>query len=154
MALDKDKIEKLQRLIPIARVLKRVLALENNIVNEKKQFEALAKEFKQIIDKAKFETIGGIRQKILDVINKLFIRNDVNKKLKEKLNEANAIFVRIDEKMSKVRNGKDADEKAVIKAVLSQIEPPRDGITPTKEELLEIIKPLIPEPKKGKDAPK
>ncbi len=43
------------------------------------------------------------------------------------------------------------DEEAIIQSVLSQIPTPKDGNTPSKSELLALIKPLIPIVKNGKD---
>ena len=131
--MDKDKLEKLQQFNLIAKAIKRFLDLEKKIdtklEDNNNKFELLTKDFEEVIDKAKKETksIGGIRQKTLDTINNLFIKNDINRKLKEKLKEADAVFARIDDKLKNVRNGRDADEKAVVEAVLSQIKPVKDG---------------------------
>jgi len=47
--------------------------------------------------------------------------------------------------------GKDADEEYIIKSVLAQIRAPKDGKTPSKSELLALIRPLIPVVRDGKD---
>ncbi len=155
MALDKDKLEKLSKLITMAKIVEKFLALEkkfdNKLTDNNAKFETLTNEFKEVIEESKVENnkFGGLRQKTLEAINNLFVKNDINKKLNEKLGEANALFARIDDKLSKVRNGRDADDKAILEAVLAQIKPAEDGHTPTIEELEAIIKPLIPEPIKG-----
>jgi hypothetical protein len=50
-------------------------------------------------------------------------------------------------------DGMDADEEEIIErvveVVLGQIPAPEDGKTPTEEELISLIKPLIPKPIKG-----
>lgn len=48
--------------------------------------------------------------------------------------------------------GDNVDQEAVIKEVLSKISTPKDGVTPTKSELLALITPLIPKVKDGEDA--
>jgi len=50
------------------------------------------------------------------------------------------------------KDGKDADEERIIKEVLKKIRQPEDGKTPTRAELLDIIRPLIPSVRDGKDA--
>lgn len=50
------------------------------------------------------------------------------------------------------KDGKDADEERIIKEVLKKIRQPEDGKTPTRTELLDIIRPLIPSVRDGKDA--
>ena len=39
----------------------------------------------------------------------------------------------------------------IVKEIESKIKPPKDGKTPTDEEIMELIRPLIPKPLKGKD---
>lgn len=143
MKIDKQKLDKIKKLaliiesnLNLSQEEKQKLVKIKQLISEaesedkNEELKSLIEEFKQIIDRAKEDsnqTFGGLRQKTVEAINQLFIRNDVNKKLNEKLKEADALFARIDEKLAKVRNGRDADEKAVVGAVLSQIRPPKDG---------------------------
>ena len=50
------------------------------------------------------------------------------------------------DKGDKGEDGKDADEAKIVKQVMSQIRLPEDGKTPSREELLALIKPLIVTP--------
>jgi len=88
--------------------IKLIERLDNKTAKEKKRLEELATEFKQILNKAQKEsdsTFSGIRLKTFEMINKLFARNDVNKKLKEILNEADKKISEIDSKLSEVTDG-------------------------------------------------
>lgn len=120
-----DRAEKLKELLKVAngglsyeeftkafdKILKYILAMEIELTKrvdsktgeEKKKLEQLKEEFSQIVSQAKTEsdsTLGGIRRKTNEIINKLFARNDVNKKLQERLNE-------VSRKLGSIRNGID-----------------------------------------------
>jgi len=107
---------------------------------EKEKMEALRKEFSQVIDQAKKEsdsTLGGFRKRTMEAINKLFTRNEVNKKLKNILKAADTKIIEVDNTMATVTSGtdgidgidgKDADVEKIIKEVLDKIEIPEKEI--------------------------
>ena len=81
---------------------------------------SLEVEFKKIIERAKEDSessLSSFKRRTLEQINNLFLKTRVNTQLTAKLNEASVVL----EKMSRIK----------------------DGHTPTDDELLNLIKPLM-----------
>lgn len=120
MSVDEKKIARLKRLLEMTDSFTQIVAVEKKLNErfdeeikvEKEKLAELIKEFKAIIDKSKSEmssTFGGLRQKTVEAINRLFVSNDVNKQLKDKLDEADNILAKVSQRMSEIRDGKDGE---------------------------------------------
>ena len=133
--MTKEKLERLKTLFEIIndgltrdeftmafeKVVKQVLKLELKLIEEikaktKEEKEALRKlkeEFEEIISssiKESDSTFGGFRRRSIEAINKLFERNEVNKKLKEKLRLADQKILELTNKIASIKNGKDGKD--------------------------------------------
>jgi len=173
----KDKTEKLKSLLKLVnegltreeflesfkKVVDHTLKTEISLIEkidfktkeEKDRMEELAREFGDVIDKAKRESdssLSGFRNRTMEAISKLFTRNEVNKKLKEIIGSAESVIENMNRKMNLVRDGvdgldgvdgKDIDSTELIKEVLNQIEVPKLDLTE-----LERLKKEIEELKK------
>lgn len=170
--MEENKLEKLKKLLEVANegltreeflksfkaVMDQVLAMEKSLIEkidyktqeEKDKLEKLTEDFNQIIEEAKLESdssLGGIRKKTVDMINQLFIKNDVNKKLNEQL-------TLVSKRLNQIRDGengydgvdgKDADEEKIVTEVLSKIELPKDNkedIKKLEQELADLKEEL------------
>lgn len=114
-------------------VVKQIKDLEVTLIkkNEEKTESAiddlnnLKEEFRNAlvdVQKEKDSTLGGIKRRIIDAIENSFIKSNVKGRLEDFIKGAESRIAGI-----KPKKGD-------------------DGKTPTQEELLELIKPLIPEP--------
>jgi len=121
--------------------------IEAKTQNERQNLEALRNQFNEVINQAKRDsdiTLSGFRTRTVEAINKLFARNEVNKKLNERLRKADDKFKEIDQKLLEVKDGrtgrdgvdgkdgKDADEEKIIESVLSKLEDVEFGIDDIK----------------------
>lgn len=178
-----DKLEKLKKLLEITnegltrkefiesfkRVVNQILKMEADLIKkidfktaeEKKQLTELKEEFNKVIADAKSEsdtTFGGFKRKSLEAINKLFTRNEVNKKLQEqrkktdeKITEMNEVILEAIDKIALVRDGVDGtnadpvDEEEIIKKLLKQIIVPDH-----KKELKELEERVMEEIRRHK----
>jgi DNA repair exonuclease SbcCD ATPase subunit len=170
--LNGEGVTKKEFVTSFKKVFNRVIKIENDVIEkadrevraEKEKLKQLTNEFNSIIEEARAEsdsTLGGIRQRISDMISNVFAKNEVNQKLKKrlleldnKLNEVNDSIDRINS--LEVKNGadgadgedgKDADEDKIIEEVLNKIELPKID-TKEIEELKAEIKRLEEELKK------
>jgi len=129
--------------------------IDTKTVEGQKKLEQLSNEFEQTILQAKQEsdtTLGGMRQKTFEVINKLFAKNDVNRKLTQVVTQATQKISEVDAKLTTVRDGldgkdgqdgKDADEEKIVGEVLSKIKLPevnKDENEELKKEIEELKK--------------
>lgn len=138
--------------------IKLIKKIDAKTEEEKQRLADLISEFNQIVWESKKlseSTFGGIRQRTLEMIDSLFARNDVNKRLQIELDK-------VTKKLASIRNGqdgldgrdgvdgvdgkngidgKDADEEKIIKEVLSKIELP--DIEPKLEELRKEMTEMI-----------
>jgi len=76
-------------------------------------------------------TLSKVKQRMFEVVNSLFIKSNINKKIKE-----------IDDKLASVTNGTDginADEEKIVKNVLKQVKIPKIDTTEI-EKLREDLK--------------
>lgn len=152
-----DGVSKQEFINSFKAVMDHLLKLERQMIarvdgrteKEEKKLAELRNDFYKLLDKARKDsdsTLGGFRRRTMEAINNLFTRNEVNKKLSRKLEE-------IDFKMAMVRDGKDADEKKIIKAVLDQIDIPEpEVILDTPEKIADKLETLKGEKKLSIDA--
>jgi len=98
----------------VLTVEKRIIERVDSKTQEKKEnLEQLAQEFNKVIIDAKKEsdsTLGGFKKRTIEAINKLFIRNEVNKKLKERLVKANEIIIKVDKRVASIKDGIDGQD--------------------------------------------
>lgn len=140
------------------------------------EMDKLLTELRQVLEDAKAEsdsTFGGIKRRMLNVIDKLFAKSEVNKKLNEKLQASQALIDKVEAKMATIQSGepgkdgttpvkgvdyfdgqpgepgKDADEEKVVQEVLSKIEKPEVNLSDL-EALKEELKKEIEEVKATK----
>ncbi len=111
-------------------IFKQLLELEKKLIikidsktdGKIEEIENLQKEFRAIIEQTGQEsdsTFGGIRKRSIELINSLFEKSDVRKKLLEALNK-------VEEKLTSLRDGKDADEQKIIDEVLAKVPPQKE----------------------------
>lgn len=117
--VEKDKLEMLWH--EFKQIVEQLKADGQEILTQSQQ------EFSQIIGQAKEEsdnTLSGFRKRTLEAINNLFTRNEVNKKLNERLEMVNDKITEIDNRLSAIRDGvdgQDADEEHIISEVLNKV---------------------------------
>lgn len=133
------------------------------------ELNQLLVELRQVLQDAKEEsdsTFGGIKRRMLNVIDTFFAKSEVNKKLNEELQKAKYIILAVETKLANIENGKDgqdghtptkgvdyfdgqpgqdgrdADEGKIVKEVLSKIEIKdyQEEIDRLKKELEEVKK--------------
>jgi len=147
-----DGLSREEFLAAFKKVIDHILKLEVKLIDkinlktkeEKEKLRQLSEVFDQVIDQAKKDsdsTLAGFRNRTMEAINKLFTRNEVNKKLKE-----------LDRKMNLIRDGydgidgrdgvdgKDADEEKIIKKVLDELPEPDKGEMNTLKEEIAYLK--------------
>lgn len=156
-----DKLKKLEELFKIAndglsnaeflrmfeKITKHILDVEIKLIKridlktseEKERLNQLKEEFENIIYQAKMEsdsTLGGIKRRIVEMLDKLFARNEINRKLNEQVDKVNKKIIEIDDRLLNIRDGidgisgidgkdgKDADSQLIIEEVLKKIKLP------------------------------
>lgn len=180
-SIPQDKLEKLKQLLEVTNegltkteflnsfklILAKLTELEKQLVlrlDDKtnstiKELGKLQEEFDLVIEQAKRDgdsTFAGFRRRVMEGLNSLFTKNEINKRLKEVLDSTEEKIREIDDKLSQVRDGdkgepgekgKDADETKIVAEVLNKIKLPEveiEDVKGLKEELerLEAIKRL------------
>lgn len=180
-SIPQDKLEKLKQLLEVTNegltkteflnsfklILAKLTELEKQLVlrlDDKtnstiKELGKLQEEFNLVIEQAKRDgdsTFAGFRRRVMEGLNSLFTKNEINKRLKEVLDSTEEKIREIDDKLSQVRDGdkgepgekgKDADETKIVAEVLNKIKLPEveiEDVKGLKEELerLEAIKRL------------
>ena len=115
-------------------VIEHILKLEKKLIErvdgktatEEEALKKLNEDFNKVISQAKKEsdsTFSGIKRRIFETITTLFAKSQIKDKVDDKIKE-------VDEKLSQIRNGVDADEDRV--SIIAS------------ERAIETIKPLIP----------
>lgn len=101
-----------------------------------KDVETLASSLAQFVEKVKGDTSSSLED-IKGQVDQVFVGERVGKMEMshgEKMQEMQDMFDRIEEKLKTVKNGRDGENG--LRGV--------DGKTPTKEQLISLIEPLIP----------
>jgi len=104
-----DGISKKEFISSFQSVIKQITVLKGQLIAkidaetkiEKERLHKLQNEMAKVIEDAKSEsssTFGGIKRKTLELINRLFLKSRVNKKLASKLKE-------VDLKISQIKDG-------------------------------------------------
>ena len=115
-------------------VIEHILKLEKKLIErvdgktatEEEALKKLNEDFNKVISQAKKEsdsTFSGIKRRIFETITTLFAKSQIKDKVDDKIKE-------VDEKLSQIRNGVDANEDRV--SIIAS------------ERAIETIKPLIP----------
>jgi len=100
------------------KVIDHILNTEVKLIGKiddktKEEIEKLRKlsiEFDTVIERAKKDsdnTFSSFKKRAFEAINKLFSNNEVNKKLSDKLKEANDIIVSLEERLGQIKDGRD-----------------------------------------------
>lgn len=127
-----EQIKKLEQQL-LLRIDKRSREYDFEFKEMISDFQNTLEQLKQTLEKAQKEsdsTIGGIWRRSVEYIENVFVKNKINQKLQAALTEVENTLTRINKITSPVKGVDYFDGEP--------------GKTPTKEELEEIIKPLIP----------
>ena len=161
--MDKAKLEKFRRLMELTKgnmttksfygafekVVGHILKAEKRLMDrsdnktkeEKDNLANLSAEFTEIMAAAKSDsskTFGTIRKRTVEAIDKMFVKNDVNKRLKKELDKVTSVLANIKDgepgKLGKQGKpgergdpgppGEAADEKEIVETVLARIQIP------------------------------
>lgn len=171
-SIPQEKLEKLKQLLEVTNegltkteflnsfklILAKLTELEKQLVSRLddktsstiKELEKLQEEFNLVIEQAKRDgdsTFAGFRRRVVEGLNSLFTKNEINKRLKEVLDSTEEKIREIDEKLSQVKDGEkgergdkgqDADETKIVAEVLNKIKLPEveiEDVKGLKEEL-------------------
>lgn len=128
-----------------AKIIERV---EKKTIDAQEKLEELTNELKEIIVEARKEsdsTFGGIKRRMMEVINSRFVKSSVNNKLQSKLDEATATIAAVNAKLASIRDGIDGQDGVSIPGEPGK--PGKDGkdADPIDEEaLFERLRKHIP----------
>lgn len=175
MPVNEEKLNRLKRLFEIAddglnkeEFLKAFKILKTHIINTEKQILAkvdfkageekqkletlrqeFQKEFSQIIQRVEQQgdvSLKGFRARTNEAINNIFASNEVKKKLLELVDLTDEKIREIDDRLSQVRDGQDADEKKIVAEVLNKI-PKVERVD--EEKVIEEVLKRVPKGRGG-----
>lgn len=126
--------------------------VNDQIWREKEELQRLIKDFNKLLIEAERDsdnTFKGVRQRTNEMLNNLFVRNDVSKELKKQIKEVRDLKKDIQQKLSEIKDGytpvkgidyvdgldgepgknAEVDEEKIIQAVLERMPQARGGGT-------------------------